>query len=123
MDRKCLRAVTELRICLCLLQIACMTNFHLRYIRNYHICEGERSALISKRSKRYNEIDTETYLLGEDSVSVDRRHAGCPPSSSFAGWYSPSFNWKKKVSEIPRNFREFIESNNAFHRLCFIKKF
>ena len=99
MDRKCLRAITELQICLCLLQIACLTNFHLRYIRNYHICEGERSALISKRSKRYNEIDTETYLLGEDSVSVDRRHAGCPPSSSFAGWYSPSFNWNKKFQK------------------------
>ena len=99
MDRKCLRAVTELRICFCLLQIACMTNFYLRYIRNYHKYERERSVLISKRSKRYNEIDTETYLLGEDSVSVDRRHAGCPSSSSFAGWYSPSFNWKKKFQK------------------------
>ena len=30
---------------------------------------------------------------------------------------------EKKVSEIPRNYREFIESNNAFHRLCFINNF
>ena len=85
--RKFPRAIPEPRICLCLLQIACMTNFPLKYIRNYHICERERSILISKRSKRYNEIDTETYLAGEDSVSVDRRHASCSPSSSAAGWY------------------------------------
>ena len=46
------------------------------------------------------------------------------PSFFFLCWLVFTFiQLEKKVSEIPRNFREFIESNNAFHRLCFINNF
>ena len=46
------------------------------------------------------------------------------PFFFFLCWLVFTFiQLEKKVSEIPRNFREFIESNNAFHRLCFINNF
>ena len=104
--RKFPRAIPELRICLCLLQIACMTNFHLRYTRNYHICEREVYPDISE--VKAVQWDWHRNLSARGGQCICWPTSCGLPSFFFLCWLvTTSFNWNKKFLKSHTTLRNF----------------